>query len=90
MSEERPTTRHLRWGLPEAPTPKHPYRDTLLVYTGFAAVIVLVGWATGGSVVHAIAVAAIVFVAATTWSFARWHQRLRREAAQREELEEQI
>jgi Flp pilus assembly protein TadB len=88
MSEERPTTRHLRWGLPEAPTPKHPYRDTMLVYLGFALVIVVVGWATGGSVVKALVVAAVVFVAATGWSSARWHQRLRRDAAQRDELEE--
>ena len=25
MTKEKP--RHLRWGLPEAPVPKHPYRD---------------------------------------------------------------
>jgi len=76
--------RYLRWGLPESPTPKHPYRDTAVVYGGFAVVVVLLAWVTGGSVLKGIAVAAVVFVAACTWSWARWHQRLRREAEARE------
>jgi membrane protein implicated in regulation of membrane protease activity len=89
MTEQRRPKRYLRWGLPEAPTPKHPYRDTLLVYAGFAIVIVLLGWLTGGSIGKAIVVAASVYVAASAWSIARWHQRLRREAAQREQLEDE-
>jgi hypothetical protein len=89
VSEQTPSKRHLRWRPPEPSTPKHPYRDTLLVYGGFAVVVVLLGWATGGSLVRSIIVAAIVWIAACTWSFARWHQRLRREAARRAALEEE-
>ena len=36
--------RRLRWQLPETPPPKHPVRDTLLVYAGLAVVVVLVAW----------------------------------------------
>jgi membrane protein implicated in regulation of membrane protease activity len=89
MTDDGGRKRILRWGLPEPPIPKHPYRDTLLVYAGFAVFIVLLGWATGGSVTKAIVVAAVVYVAASAWSLARWHQRLRREAARREALEEE-
>ena len=42
--------RRLRWGVPEQPLPKHPYRDTLILYGVFAALIVLVAWLTGGGV----------------------------------------
>ena len=89
MTDKRPPSRYLRWGPPEAPTPKHPYRDTLLVYAGFAVVVVLLGWATGGSLKKSIAVAVVVYVAASAWSLARWHQRLRRESAARDALEEE-
>ena len=89
MTGPGPRSRHLRWGLPEPSTPKHPYRDTLLVYGGFAVVVVLLGWATGGSVAKSIAVAAVVYVAACTWSLARWHRRLRREAARRAAKEDE-
>ena len=33
-------SRRLQWGLPEAPPPKHPYRDTLIVYGALAILIV--------------------------------------------------
>lgn len=69
---------HLRWGLPEAPVPKHPYRDTLLVYGAFAVLLVLLAWVTGQPVGKAIIVMAIVFAAASSWSMVRWRQRLRR------------
>jgi len=89
VTEPGPRKRMLRWGPPEPPTPKHPYRDTLLVYAGFAAVVVLLGWATGSSLTKSIAVAAVVYFAASLWSLARWHQRLRREAAARDAFEEE-
>lgn len=80
--------RRLRWGLPESPPPKHPYRDTLLIYGVLAVVLVLVAWATGGHVGSAIAVAAGFYVAASVWSITRWRRRLRRAAVaeRREEL----
>jgi hypothetical protein len=89
MSPSDQRKRHLRWGLPEPPTPKHPYRDTLLVYGGFAVVVVLLGWATGGSLAKSILFAGVVWVVACAWSLARWHQRLRREAARRAAVEDE-
>jgi hypothetical protein len=87
MTKEK--SRHLRWGLPEEPTPKHPYRDSMLVYGFFAVLVVLLAWITGGSVPKAVEIAAVVWAAATIWSIARWRQRLRREAAAaRDEAEE--
>jgi membrane protein implicated in regulation of membrane protease activity len=81
MSERRP--RRLQWGVPDRPPPKHPYRDTLLVYGAFAVIIVLVAWATGGGVVRALVIAALFYVIASAWNIYRWRERLR-EAARRE------
>ncbi len=72
--------RRLQWGLPEEPPPKHPYRDTLLVYAGFAVVIVLVAWATGGGVLHALEIAVAFYVVASVWSIYRWRARIRERA----------
>lgn len=82
MTKEKP--RHLSWGLPEAPLSKHPYRDSMLVYGFFAALVVLLAWVTGGSIGKAVVIAAVVWAAATIWSAARWRQRLQREAARRD------
>jgi hypothetical protein len=74
MSEK---PRRLQWELPEAPPPKHPYRDTVLVYGGLAVVIVLVAWATGGKVLQAIEIAVGFFVLASAWNAYRWHTKAR-------------
>jgi len=72
--------RRLRWDAPHGiTTPKHPYRDTLLVYTGAAILIVVIAVATGGGVGRAIGFAAAFFVIATLWSFRSWRNRLRAE-----------
>jgi positive regulator of sigma E activity len=73
-------TRRLKWGVPEPPPPKHPYRDTVLVYAGFAIVLVIVAWLTGGGVARAAAVAVIFFVVATGWTIFRFHSKLRERA----------
>ncbi|HZQ81751.1 MAG TPA: hypothetical protein VFB25_07235 [Gaiellaceae bacterium] len=79
-------SRRLTWsGLPESSTPKRPYRDTLLVYAGFAIFIVVFAWLTGGDVRKAIPVALLAFVGASTWGVALWRRRLRREARERAE-----
>jgi Flp pilus assembly protein TadB len=78
-------TRRLRWGVPEPPPPKHPYRDTILVYAGFAVVLVLVAWLTGGGVTRAAAVAVIFFVVATGWTSYRFRARLREQRADDEQ-----
>ena len=72
--------RRLQWGVPEQPPPKHPYRDTLIIYAVFAVLIVVVAWLTGGGVARAALVAVLFYVVAATWSVARWRTRLREEA----------
>ena len=67
-----------RWDAPQQPPlPKHPYRDTVVVYGGMALVVVLIAWATGGSLARAAVVAGFFFVIATMWSWSRWRRRLR-------------
>jgi uncharacterized membrane protein YczE len=87
MSKEK-QPRRLQWGLPDAPVPKHPYRDSMLVYGFFAALVVLLAWITGGPVGKAVLIAAVVWGAASIWSIARWRQRLQHEAAKRDEAED--
>ena len=69
--------RRLQWGVPEQPPPKHPYRDTLLVYGAFAVVIVIVAWATGGGVLRALVFAVLFYLVASAWSISRWRARMR-------------
>lgn len=80
-------SRRLQWGVPEAPPPEHPYRDTLIVYGALAILIVLVAWLTGGAVGKAVVIAAFFFVVASVWSLYRWRRRLRAEAEARRALE---
>ena len=71
-------SKRLQWGgVPDSPPPKHPYRDTLLVYAAFAVLIVLLAWITNGSVLHAVVIAVVFYVAATGWSIFRWRARIR-------------
>jgi len=70
--------RLLRWSAVPARVPRHPYRDSLLVYGLFAFVVVVAAWATGGPVWRAVAIAAVAWAAASAWSVVRWRQRLRR------------
>jgi hypothetical protein len=85
----------LRWERPETP-PKHPYRDTAVLYAVFAVIIVVVTALTGGNVlpgdtdhtgfrgaiarVGAVVVAVIFFVVATAFSWWRWRAREQQEA----------
>ena len=74
--------RRLHWGLHEQPPPKHPYRDTLVIYAVFAVLIVAVASLTGGGVARAAVIAALFYVVASAWSLSRWRTRLREEAEQ--------
>ncbi len=59
-------SRRLQWETePRPEPPRRPYRDTALVYLGFAVVIVVVSVVTGGGLVRAVVVAALFWVAAT-------------------------
>jgi Flp pilus assembly protein TadB len=73
-------SRRLQWGVPEQPPPKHPYRDTLIIYAVFAVLIVVVAWVTGGGVARAALIAVLFYVVASAWSVSRWRARLREEA----------
>ena len=88
MTEGPKQPRHLRWGLPEAPVPKHPYRDTILVYGFFAVLVVVLAWVTGGDIGTAVLIALVCWVAASVWGIARWRQRIQREAARQRLAEE--
>jgi hypothetical protein len=68
------------------PIPAHPYRDTAVVYGVMAVLLVLVAGLSGGDVVRAAAVAVVVFIIATAWSWWRFHERIRRHGARRLEL----
>jgi Flp pilus assembly protein TadB len=77
--------RRLKWDTPvESSVPKHPYRDTVLVYGGMALVVVLIAWATGGGLLKALLIAGLFFVAATLWTWRNWRNRLRVERARAE------
>jgi hypothetical protein len=56
--------------------PKHPFRDSAILYAALAAIVVAVSVATGGSVARAAAIAAGFFVAATGWSWWRFKVKL--------------
>ena len=71
--------KRLRWETPDRPVPKHPIRDSALVYALMAAVIVVVGVATGGSLGRSLVIAALFYAAAMAWAVVRWRQRLRDE-----------
>jgi hypothetical protein len=46
---------------------RHPYRDTALIYAGFAVVVLAIAIATGGHPLRAAIAAALAFLAATGW-----------------------
>lgn len=72
--------KRLRWEdeRPAEPPPKHPYRDTALVYLGFAVVIVGLAWITGGDLTKAVVVAGLFWLAGTSFGVVSWRRKLRR------------
>jgi membrane protein implicated in regulation of membrane protease activity len=62
---------------PKRPVPKHPYRDTAVLYGVLAAIVVVFAAATGGDVVKAVIVAVIVYVGATAYSWWYWYDRIK-------------
>lgn len=63
------------------PIPKHPYRDTAVVYGVMAIVLVAAAALTGADVARAAVVAVAFFVVATAWSWWRFRERIREQAA---------
>ncbi len=75
--------KRLRWDSPDRgrPVPKHPYRDTAILYGVLAVLVVVIAYATGGDAVNAAITALFVFIVATLWSWRTWRNRLREERA---------
>ena len=67
--------------------PKHPYRDTAILYGVLALLVVVIAAATGGDVVNAVVIAILVYLVATLWSWRSWRNRLREEAMRKEREE---
>ena len=79
--------RILRWD-PEPRSqelPKRPYRDTVLVYLGFALLIVVIATATGGGFVRAVVFAGLFWAAASAYGFVTMRRRIARARRQQEE-----
>jgi Flp pilus assembly protein TadB len=74
--------RRLRWDV-SSPPPKHPFRDSAILYGVFAVIIVIVAWASGSSPATGIVVAVAFYVLAVGWSWWRWNDRLKKAASKR-------
>jgi hypothetical protein len=64
---------------PGSPSPRLPYRFSVLLIAGLAVLIVLIAWATGGDLRRAAVFAAVYFAIATAWAWWRARQRTARE-----------
>jgi hypothetical protein len=71
----------VRWR--ERPIPRHPFRDSAIVYGVLAVVIVVFSVVTGGGLARALLIAAAFFVVATGWSWWRFRQRLEQQRGER-------
>jgi Flp pilus assembly protein TadB len=65
--------RRLVWGLPPNGPSRRPLRDAALLYAVFAVVVVVIGVATGGSLVRSVAIAAVAYCLAVAWT--AWRRR---------------
>ena len=66
-----------RWDAPGDELPKRPYRDSAILHIVLSLAILVVAFATGGSMARAAVVAAAYFGIATAWSWLHWYRRLR-------------
>jgi hypothetical protein len=66
----------LRWDSPR-PVPRHPYRDTAILYAVLAGLVIGVTALTGGDVRRSVIIAVALFFGATAYSWWRWSQRIR-------------
>jgi hypothetical protein len=72
--------RNLRWDGTPRTVPKHPYRDSAIVYAVLAGVVLGVTALTGGNMRAALIIAPLLFVVATGYSWLRWRMRERKGA----------
>ena len=83
MTDRPKQKRKLRWDGTPRTVPRHPYRDSAIVYAVLAGIVVGVTALTGGNMRAALIVAPLLFVVATAYSWWRWRRREREEAANR-------
>ena len=62
--------------LPERRLPRHPYRDSAILYAVLAGLVVAVAVLSGGDAIRAVVFAVVAFVAATAWSWWRFRVRI--------------
>ncbi len=74
--------RKIRWDMPARRIPKHPYRDSAVLYAVLAGLVVGVAAASGGPVRTSVIIACALFVATTAYSWWRWRVRIRQEEKQ--------
>jgi heme O synthase-like polyprenyltransferase len=79
--------RRLRWEPPELQRklPKHPYRDSAIIYGVLAILVVVIAFATGGGVLRAVVYAVVVFLVATAWTWRSWRNHEREERIRKAE-----
>jgi hypothetical protein len=75
--------RKLRWDGTPRTIPKHPYRDSAIVYAVLAGIVIGVTALTGGNMRAALIIAPLLFAVATGYSWWRWRRREREEAENR-------
>ena len=80
MTDRPKQKRKLRWDGTPRTMPKHPYRDSAIVYAVLAGIVVGVTDLTSGNMRAALIIAPLLFVVATGYSWWRWRQREREEA----------
>ena len=83
MTDRPKQKRKLRWDGTPRTIPKHPYRDSAIVYAVLAGVVVGVTALTGGNMRAALIIAPVLFVVATGYSWWRWRQREQEETDDR-------
>jgi len=64
---------------PEHTGPRHPFRDSAILYAFLAVVVVVIAAITGGEVVKAALLAAVAFVVAMGWTYFRFRARAARQ-----------
>ena len=62
------------------PLPQRPYRDSFVLNLVLAGTILLLAWATGGSLGRAVVVAVGFLFVSTAWSWWRFRRRILQES----------
>ena len=83
MTDRPKEKRKLRWDGTPRTIPKHPYRDSAIVYAVLAGIVIGVTALTGGNMRAALIIAPLLFAVATGYSWWRWRRREREEAENR-------